>query len=267
MTLAPLLRDYEQVILDLDGCVWVGEEATPRAAEAIDALRGSGRRVAFVTNNSRLAGEDFVARLWRLGIKASLADVVTAGAALQHVLAETRSGTMAYVIGEPPLHRHVEDAGLKVMNGTDLATRADVVVVAGTESLTYGDLRAATLALRRGASFVAASRDPTYPSAEGLLPGPGAILAALETASERTAEIVGKPQPQLLLTAVDRLGDGSTLMVGDSVAADLAAAAAVEMDCALVLTGADTRETAEAATDPAPVAIARTLGELVLGGA
>ena len=126
------------------------------------------------------------------------------------------------------------DAGLRVLNGTDLASRAEVVVVGGTEELVYDDLRFAALAVRRGADFLATARDPTYPQPDGLWPGTGAILAAVEVASGRTAEIVGKPEPQLLLTALDRLGDGRTLVVGDRVDTDLAAAAAASLDAALV---------------------------------
>jgi glycerol-1-phosphatase len=245
--------------------VWVGDEPTPRAVEAVTALREAGKHVAFVTNDPRHAGEDFVERLWRIGLQASLTDVVTVGGAMQHLLAETRHGRTAFVIGQEPLHKHVSDAGLKVMNGTDLATRADVVVVGGTDQLNYEDLRTASLALRRGADFLATSRDPTYPMPDGLWPGTGAILAAVETASGREAAIVGKPEPQLLLTALDRLGEGHTLVVGDRIDADIAAAAAAHLDAALVLTGGTTAEEAEEAKKPRPVAVAEDLGSLVLG--
>ena len=147
MALSPLAARYEQFILDLDGCVWIGGEPTPRAVETLEALRDAGKRVAFATNDPRAATEDFVRRLWRLGIKASVRDVVTVGGALQHLLAETRSGRTAFVIGTPPLRKHVADAGLRVLNGTDLASRAEVVVVAGTEDLVYSDLREAALAV------------------------------------------------------------------------------------------------------------------------
>ena len=176
-------------------------------------------------------------RLWGIGVKASLRDVVTVGGAMQHLLAETRSGRTAFVIGTPALQKHVADAGLRVLNGTDLASRAEVVVVAGTEDFVYDDLRNASLAVRRGADFLATGRDPTYPQPDGMWPGTGAILAAVEMASERRAEIVGKPQPQLLLTALDRLGEGTTLVVGDRVDSDLAAAACAGLDSALVMTG------------------------------
>jgi HAD superfamily hydrolase (TIGR01450 family) len=264
--LSPLAAGYDQFILDLDGCVYVGDEATPRAVEAIDALRAAGKRVAFVTNDPRHSGEDYVRRLWRIGTKASLGDVVTVGAAIQHLLAETRHGRSAFVIGTEALRRHVQDAGLRVLNGTDLAVGADVVVVAGTDELTYDDLKQASLAVRRGADFVAAGRDPTYPTPEGLWPGTGAILAAVETASGRSARIVGKPEPGLFTTALDRLGSGRTLAVGDRLDADVGAAARLRLDAALVLSGGTTREEATAAEDPRPVAVAENLGALVLTG-
>ncbi len=263
MSLSSLVARYDQLILDLDGCVYVGEQATPGAVEAIDELRDAGKRVAFVTNDPRHSGEDYVRRLWRIGARASLGEVVTVGGAMQHLLAETRAGRTAFVIGTDAMRRHVEHAGLKVLNGTDLAVGAEVVVVAGTDDLVYDDLKQATLALRRGADFLAAGRDPTYPAPEGLLPGTGAILAAVETASGRTASVVGKPQPGLFETALDRLGSGRTLVVGDRLDADVAAAARAGLDAALVLTGGSTRAEAEAEIEHEPLAVAASLSELV----
>jgi glycerol-1-phosphatase len=265
VALSQRVEPYEQLILDLDGCVWVGSEATPGAPEAVEALRSSGRRVVFVTNDPRRSAEDYVAKLWSVGIRASLADVVTVGGATQHLLHDRFSGRTAFVIGTDAMRRHAADAGLRVMNGTDLASRADVVVVAGTDHLDLDDLRLATQALRRGAELVATSRDPVYPSAEGLVPGTGALVAAVEYASGAAATIVGKPEPGLFRTALDRLGEGRTLVVGDRLDADVAAAAKVGLDAALVLTGGTTREEADAASDPRPRFVADTLADLVLG--
>ena len=270
MGVSPLVSGYDQLILDLDGCVWIGGEPTPRAVEAIAALRGAGKRIAFVTNNSRLSGEDYVRDLWGIGVQASAGDVVTVGGAMQHLLAETRRGRTAFVIGTEVMLRHVADAGLKVLNGTDLASRSEIVVLGGTDELTYDDLRIASLAVRRGADLLATSRDPTFPKPDGPWPGTGAILAAIEAASGRTGAIVGKPQPQLMLTALDRLGEGRTLVVGDRLDADITAAAKAGLDAALVLTGTDPPTEAElgelGGQDGArPVAVAPNLGTLVLG--
>jgi glycerol 3-phosphatase-2 len=261
--LSALANRYEQFILDLDGCVWVGGEPTPGAVEALDELRAAGKRLAFATNNAYESGEDLVAQLWRIGVRASLRDVVTVGGAMQHFLAETRAGRTAFVIGTQAMVRHVGDAGLKVLNATDLASRAEVVVVAGTTDLVYDDLRVAVQAVLRGADLLGTARDPTYPQPDGLWPGTGSLLAAVEYATGRTARIVGKPEPQLFHTAIDRMGDGRTLVVGDRVASDLAAAAAAKLDAALVHSdGSDYADLD--GFEPKPVAVAETMAELLV---
>jgi HAD superfamily hydrolase (TIGR01450 family) len=263
--ITPLVARYDHVLLDLDGCVWVGDQPTPRAVEALEALRAAGKGIAFVTNDARYGGEEFVRKLWRLGLRASLEEVVTVGGALQHVLNEHHHGASAFVIGAPAVHRHVTDAGLRIVNGSDFASRADVVVAAGHEDLRFAELKTGTQALLRGAAFLGAGRDATYPMPDGLYPGTGALLGFLEAATGRTAQTVGKPEAQIFATALDRLGGGSALVVGDRLGADLAGAAAAGLDGAIVLSGATAAAEAEAATDPAPVAIAADLGALVLG--
>ena len=238
MSLTPLAARYEQFILDLDGCVWIGDEPTEGAVDAVAALRDAGKRVAFATTNDpRGATEDYVARLWRLGLKASLRDVVTVGGAVQHLLAETCSGRTAFVVGTASMRRHVSHAGLKVLNGTDLASRAASWPSPGPTtscSTTYVRRRSPSTAGRPARH---GPRPDLSPAGGSLGSGTGAILAAVEYATGRRAAIVGKPEPQLFLTALDRLGKGSTLVIGDCADADLAAAARAELDAALVLTG------------------------------
>ena len=263
MPLSALADRYDQFILDLDGCVWLGGEPTPGAVDALEQMRLAGKRLAFATNNAYESGEDLVAQLWKIGVRASLRDVVTVGGAMQHVLAETRGGRTAFVIGTASMRRHVTDAGLRVLNGTDLASRAEVVVVAGTTDLVYDDLRRAVQAVTRGADLLATARDPTYPQPDGAWPGTGAVLAAVEYATGRTAEVVGKPQPQLFHTAVDRLGEGNTLVVGDRVGSDLAAAAAAKLDAALVQSDDSDRSELDG-FEPKPVAVGETLAQLLV---
>jgi HAD superfamily hydrolase (TIGR01450 family) len=259
---APGLEPYDIFLLDLDGCVWVGDEPTPGAVEAVGALRAAGRRLAFVTNDARHGEDDDVRKLWGLGFRASREEVVTAGGALQHVLAESGHAT-AFVIGSAAVHRHVMDAGLRILNRSDLADRADVVVVSGHERFDFAELRGAVQATLRGAPVLCTSRDATFPMPDGPWPATGSVVAAVEAATGATAQSVGKPEPQLFLTALDRLGPGRTLVIGDRLDADLAGARAAGLDGAIVLTGATSAAMAGAA-DPAPAFVAGSLAELLL---
>jgi glycerol-1-phosphatase len=268
--LAPLLGRYDHVLLDLDGCVWVGDEPTPRAVEAIAALRAAGKDVAFVTNDARHAGEEYVRKLWRLGFRASLEEVVTVGGAIQHVLATTDRWRSAYVVGATPLHRHVIDAGVRIVNRLDVPP-ADVVVVGAHDELDYEELRGAIQAVLRGAELVCAGRDATFPMPDGPWPGTGAIVAAVEAATGARAINAGKPAAQPFRTALDRLGvdpEGArALVVGDRLDADLAGARAAGLDAAIVLTGATSEADAQAAGPGSGqfVAVAPTLAQLILG--
>ena len=265
MTLSPALRRYDAVLVDLDGCLWVGDEATPRAPEALAALRAAGLGVAFLTNDARHSAEDQVRKLWELGFQASVREVVTAGAAVQYLLAGRGGGT-AFVVGAEPLIDHVADAGLRVVNNTELAARADVVVVASHDDFRDAELRAAAQAVSRGAELIGTTREPSFPMADGPWPGSGAILAAVELAGGRTADwIAGKPEPPMYEAALDRLGQPKRVLgIGDRLTTDVAGVVAAGHDGALVLTGASSRADADAA-EPKPAHVAASFAELVFG--
>jgi glycerol 3-phosphatase-2 len=264
MPLSPLLARYDHVLLDLDGCVWVQDTCIAGTPEALSELRAAGKTLSFLTNDARHSPEEYVRKLWSLGLKASLEEIVSVGAAIQFALAGRLPGATAYVIGAPAIFRHVSESGHQIVNGTPHATSADVVVVAGHDEFTFAELRDATQAVLAGAEMIAAGRDRTFPVADGQWPGTGALVAALEYATHRTARIVGKPDRLMFSAALDRLGPGPALMIGDRLDSDLAGAAAAEIDGAIVLSGVTTREQAEAAVSPAPVAIGENLRALVL---
>ena len=263
MSLSPAIRRYDQVLLDLDGCLWVGDEPVDGSREAVAALREAGKALAFLTNDVRHSPEEFVRKLWRLGFQAAVREVITVGATLQYILSQ-RSGGAAYVIGSQALIDHVADAGLRVVNNTPFATRADVVVVAGHDDVVFEELKVATQAVLRGAELIGANRDATFPMPDGPWPGSGAVLAALEAATGHTADqVAGKPEPAMYEAARDRLGEGRCLGVGDRLDVDVAGARHAGMDSALVLTGATTRAQADAA-NPRPTYVADSLARLVL---
>jgi len=260
---APALAAYDHVLLDLDGCVWVGDEPTPGATEAVAALRAAGKGLAFVTNDGRHGDEDHVRKLWRLGFQASREEVVTVGGAVQFACARAAWRT-AVVVGAPAIHRHVADAGLRIRPLSDSEPHAEVAVVAAHDDLRYDELRAAVQAVLAGAALLSAGRDATFPMPDGPWPGTGAVVAAIEAATGVTARNVGKPDAELFRTALDRLGPGRALAVGDRLDADVGGARAAGIDGAIVLTGATGAAEARAA-HPGPAFVASTLADLVLG--
>ncbi len=264
MALSALIRSYDHVLLDLDGCVWVSDALTPGAADALAELRAAGTTVSFITNDCAHAPEEYVAKLWSLGLQASLREVVTVGASIQFTLAQREGRPEAFVIGPPAIHRHVADAGARIVNHTPRAGAAGVVVVAAHPQLDYDELRFALQSLLGGAELLAAGRDEVFPTAEGPFPGTGMLVVGLEHATGCVARNAGKPDPGIVRTALDRLTPGRAIMVGDRLDSDLAGAAAAGLDAAIVLTGLTTRAQAEAAREPAPVAVAETLATLVL---
>ena len=262
--LSALARRYQHFLLDLDGCLWVGDEPTERAGEALAALRAASKGIVFLTNDAGNSPEEFVRKLWRLGFQASLDEVLTAGAALQFALSEGRTGGAAFVIGSRALVDHVADAGLRIVNQTEFASRADVVVVGDHERFDYAELRTATQAVLRGAELIGLTRDRTFPMPDGPWPGSGSILAAVETASGRKADlIVGKPEQGMYAAARDRLGAGKLLAVGDRLDVDVLGAKRAGLDSALVLTGITDRAEV-AGAQPAPTHVAESLAALLL---
>jgi len=263
VNLSPAVRSYDHVLLDLDGCLWLGDQPIPGAVDAVTALRDAGKSILFLTNDVRNPPEGFVSKLWRLGFRASLDEVLSAGAAVQFVLAERPGGT-AFVVGSQALVDHVAESGWRVVNHTEFAARADIVVVAAHDDLVFDELRVATQAVLRGAELIGATRDASFPMPDGLWPGTGAVVSALETATGRTADaIIGKPEGPMYAAARDRLGPGRILAVGDRLEIDILGARRAGIDSALVLTGGTTRTEADAA-DPKPTHVADSLSTLVL---
>lgn len=230
---------YEGFLLDLDGVLFRGDQAIPAAAPTVDSLRAAGKRLVFLTNNSARTPEQVAEKLNRMGIGAAPEEVVTSAQATAKLLGKRHGrGLTAYVIGRDGIRSALEAEGIRVLDG-DNHGATDVVVVGWDDQVTYEALRRATVLVRGGAQLVATNSDASYPApGNELWPGAGAILAAVETASEARAEVVGKPHRPLFDAAISRAGTENVLVVGDRIETDIAGAAAVGLDSVLVLSGA-----------------------------
>jgi HAD superfamily hydrolase (TIGR01450 family) len=260
-----LADDFDGLLIDLDGVVWIGREPVPGSAETLAALLAAGKRIVFVTNNPARPPASYAKRLRSMGVDVGEDRIVTAGMVATRLAAEAAGpGGSAFVIGAAALKEMIAAAGATLLEG-EAAREAGVVVVSGHRDFDYGELLTATLALQQGAALVATSHDPTMPMPGGEWPGTGAILAAVETASGRTAEIGGKPEGHLFEMALDALDHGSlrtddvrketrdirVAMIGDRIASDIEGGRRAGLETILVLSGTSSHEDAEVA-EPRP---------------
>ena len=232
-----LLERFDSFLLDLDGVLYRGAEAIPGAAEGVRALREAGR-VVFMTNNATRTPEEVASFMTELGIEARAEEVVTSAIATAELMRD-RAGATAFVIGERGLREALGGVGIEIMDGDP--ERVDLVVVGLDRSVDYARLKRAALLVQRGAKLIGSNPDRTFPAQDGLWPGAGALLAAVEAATDATPTIVGKPHAPLFETARSRAGGGRPLVIGDRLDTDIAGAAALGWDSLLVLTGV-TRE-------------------------
>jgi HAD superfamily hydrolase (TIGR01450 family) len=238
-------------VLDLDGVVWLAEEPLPGASEAVARLQAQ-TDVLFVTNNSSQPLSHYEAALERMGIEARGAVVSSAVAAASLVA----PGERALLCAGPGVEEALEERGAEVVRTGD----ADVVVVGFHRDFDYERLRVASTAVRRGARLLATNDDATYPTPEGLIPGGGAILSAVVTASGTAPIIAGKPHAPMAAVVADRLGP-SGVVVGDRPDTDGGFAATLGYEFVLVLSGVTTAE--DLPVEPVPDRIAADLGRAV----
>jgi len=217
-------------VFDLDGCVWNGAVLTPGAREALEALHRAGRRLAFLSNNSRATGEDLRERLHALGVRAAQ-HVLTPLEIIGRAIHDRWGHCRVLVIGAPEMAAAVARGGHEIVD-VPASARATAVAVGNDFDLTYERLAAACRVAARTGRLVTPNLDPRLPVEAGeFLPGCGAIVQAVAVASGVRPVVVGKPEPPLFLMALERLGldAASTAMVGDSPQSDIAGGRRVGM--------------------------------------
>jgi glycerol 3-phosphatase-2 len=247
------------VCCDLDGVIWRGDTPIPGSAAAIERLRAAGRRVVFVTNNSSLRVADYVQRLARFEISADPDDVCTSAQAAAALLAHGLApGASVLACAGAGVVEALEARGLRVVSGGPV----EAVVVGFHRDFDFDGLTRASDAARGGARFVATNLDPTYPIDGGLVPGAGALAAAVATAAGRAPEVAGKPERPMADLVRARYGREG-LVVGDRPSTDGAFAKTLGWPFALVLSGVAGSPGGEPVPVPPPPFVASDLARLV----
>lgn len=231
-----LAATHDALLLDLDGTVYLGSTVIEHVSDALAAASALGARSMYVTNNASRPPAEVAAALSGMGIPTVDDDVLSSPDVAAEMLAATHpAGSKVLVVGAPWLAEAVRMAGLEPVR---LFTDGPVAVVQGHSPETgWPQLAEACLALRAGADWVACNTDSTLPTDRGLLPGNGAMVAALVAATGLEPRVAGKPAPPLLEAAVRRSGAQRPLVVGDRLDTDIEAGVNAGMPVLMVLTG------------------------------
>jgi 4-nitrophenyl phosphatase len=238
--MASLIDKYRAFIIDLDGVVYLLNEPIPGAREVITRIQEEALPFVFLTNNSASTPEQYVKKLAKFGIGIEPQHIVTSSHAVGRYLDLNREtvGRAAFVIGETGLIYELEARGLKLVE-TDEARGASFVFVGMDRMFDFEKLKAAVVAIRNGAEFIAANADTTYPTPDGLWPGAGSIVAAVATGSGQEPYVAGKPNTLMVDVSLERMGarTGETLLIGDRLETDILAGVDAGVDTMLLLTG------------------------------
>jgi 4-nitrophenyl phosphatase len=247
------------ICCDLDGVVWRGDDPIPGAASGIETLRRAGFRVVFLTNNSSGRVGELGAKLAAHGVETPAADIASSAQAAASLLAHSMAaGARILACAGPGVVDALSECGFEVVDDSP----ADAVVVGWHQNFDFERLRrAADVARRSDARFVATNLDPTYPGADGLLPGAGSIVAAVATAAGRKPEVAGKPEPAMADFVRRRFGE-PVLMIGDRPSTDGDFATVLGCPFALVMSGIAGIKGEERIPDPPPPFMARDLAAL-----
>ncbi len=234
--MSSLRSGYDALLVDLDGTVYRGQVAIDGA---VAALRGGDQHVLYVTNNASRAPGDVAAHLRDLGLLVREADVVTSAQSAAKLLADQLpAGSPVLIVGTEALAEEIRTRGMSPVR--EAAVGPVGVVQGHSVDTDWAILAEAALAIRAGALWVATNVDPTLPSDRGILPGNGAIVAALRTATGAEPQVAGKPAAPLMRDAVQRSGAQHPLVVGDRLDTDIAGGHAAGLPTLLVLTGVST---------------------------
>jgi HAD superfamily hydrolase (TIGR01457 family) len=234
------------LIIDMDGVIWKSDTPIGDLPAIFKRIRERGLKFVFATNNSTKTSEQYVDRLKGFGVDVEPWQVITSSQAAAHAVAKKfPKGTKIFIVGEDGVRVPLEEMGFEVVS-VENAPQAQAVVMGIDREVNFAKLSEATLLVRSGAAFYATNPDKTFPTPRGEIPGAGAWISVITTATDVEPIIAGKPFPFLMELSLEKLGvkKEEALVVGDRLETDIAAGQGVGCPCALVLSGVSTKEQA-----------------------
>ena len=232
----------------MDGVIWRSDTPIGDLASIFKRIRARGLKFVFATNNSTKTSEQYMQRLQEFGVDVELWQVITSSQAVAHAVAQkSPRGTNVFMIGEDGIRMALEEKGFEIVS-VENATQAQAVVMGIDREINFQKVSEATLLVRSGIPFYVTNTDRTFPTPRGEIPGSGAWVSIITTATDVQPIVAGKPFPFLMELSLEKLGTKKeeTLVVGDRLETDIAAGQAMGCPCALVLSGVSTKEQADA---------------------
>lgn len=256
-----MLEDFDGFIFDLDGTVFLSDELLPGAADVIEFLRNSDKRIVFLSNKALQRRNVYAEKLSRLGIPVDENQIVNSSLVTARFLANNEPGAAAYVVGEQPLIEELESHGVRI---TSDPAEINYVVASFDRDFHYDKLKIAYEAIKNGARFIATNSDRTCPVKGGELPDAAGMIGAIEGVTGKDVEMIaGKPSNYMLQSALEILGVGEErcLLAGDRLETDIKMALDNNITSAVVLTGVTTQSDVES-SEIHPDFILDNIGEL-----
>jgi 4-nitrophenyl phosphatase len=243
-----ILNNIKALVIDMDGVIWRSDTPIGDLAQTFKLIHERKLKFVFATNNSTKTSEQYVERLAKFGVEAEPWQVVTSSQAAAHAVAQKfPHGTKVFMIGEDGVRGPLEEKGFEIVAVAN-ASKAQVVVMGIDREITFEKISEAALLVRSGIPFYVTNTDKTFPTTRGEIPGSGAWVSVITTATDVEPIVAGKPFPFLIDLSLEKLGTRKeeTLVVGDRLETDIAAGQGVGCPTALVLSGVSTLEQAQA---------------------
>ncbi len=256
--------NIKALILDMDGVIWKSDAPIGDLAATFKRIRERGLKFVFATNNGTKTPEEYQQKLAELGVQVDASQIITSALGIAFMLAQKYpKGTKIFMIGEAGIRIALEEKGFEVLN-VENAVEAQAVVMGIDRGINFNKIAEATLLVRAGVPFYTTNTDRTFPTPRGEIPGSGAWVSVISTATNVQPIVAGKPFPYLMELSLERLGSSKeeTLVVGDRLETDIAAGQSVGCMTALVLSGVSTQAEADEWTPKIDV-IAADLATLV----
>ncbi len=258
-----LLRSKKLYLFDMDGTLYLGDRLYPFATELLQALKATGRKYLFMTNNSSKSVADYIQKLAKLGILSTREDFITSSQATAYYLKKHHPGKRLYVCGTCSLKKELEAGGFAV---TEDVNSTDVIVMGCDTELTFQKLHDVSFLLltRENIPYIATNPDYVCPTEFGSVPDCGSVCDMIYNATKKRPVVIGKPSPLMPELAMGRWGFSKeeTAVVGDRIYTDVKSGLNAGVTGILVMSGETDRAILEA-SDVKPDLILEDAGEIL----